>query len=346
MISNKNIAPLTKKMKILYTSFLMIFVLNCSNSSKSTLSPKEYIDEVIEIVEEHSINNNSIDFQKIRRNANARLKGANSFEDCYPIIQSMFVNLGDNHNLFLTKKEADEWHATSNSQNINEWITFSGKLLNNDMGYIKIKEFNIRDSISAQKYADSLQQKIKSIDNKNLKGWILDLRENRGGNCWPMLTGLGPLLGNGICGYFIDNNNQKEAWFYRDGKSGLNNSTLIKTSKKPYKLLNNTNPIAVLTGSNTASSGEVIVTAFHNKNNTKSFGENTSGLSTSVSSFKLSDGAMIFISTAIYADRKGIAFGKKIKPDKVINFNYNMIDTTNDPVINGAIDWINKEQKK
>jgi len=250
----------------------------------------------------------------------------------------MLGNIGDNHNFFMTKKEATEWLSASKTQNINELITFSGKLLDNNIGYIKIKEFKINDSISVQKYADSLQQKIKPIDNKNLKGWILDLRENRGGNCWPMLTGLGPLLGNGICGYFIDNNNQKEAWFYRDGKSGVNNSTIIKTSKKAYALLNNTNSIAILTGSNAASSGEVVVTAFHNKNNTKSFGENTSGLSTAPSTFKLSDGAMIVISTAIYADRKGIAFGKKIKPDKEINFNYNMIDTPNDPVINGAKD--------
>ena len=322
----------------------MFFVLNCSNSSRNTLTPKEYVDEVIEIVEEHSINSNSIDFQKIRRSAYAESKGASTYEDCYAAIQSMLFNLRDAHSYFKTKKEIGEWLSASKTHSIKESITFSGKLLNNNIGYIKIKEFNIRDSISSQIYTDSLQQKIRSIDNKKLKGWILDLRENRGGNCWPMLTGLGPLLGNGICGYFIDNNNQKEAWFYHDGKSGVNSYTIIKTSKKPYKLLNNTNPIAVLTGSNTASSGEVVVAAFHNKNNTKSFGENTAGLSTAPSGFKLSDGAMVFIPTVIYADRKGIAFGKKIKPDKVINFNYNMIDSANDPVINGAIDWINKEQ--
>jgi C-terminal processing protease CtpA/Prc len=333
-------------MKTLYISLLIFLVLNCSNSSKTPLSPKEYVDEAIKIIEEHSINNDSIDFQKIRRNIKPRLKGANSYEECYSVIQSIVMDLGDNHNFFLTKKEAEKWLSGDKPENINELITFSGKLLNNDIGYLKIKEFNIRDSISTQIYTDSLQQIIKSIDNKNLKGWILDLRENRGGNCWPMLAGLGPLLGNGICGYFIDNKNQKEAWFYRDGKSGKNNSTLVKTSNKPYVLLKDTNPIAVLTGSNTASSGEVVVTAFHNKNNTKSFGENTSGLSTSPSSFKLSDGAMIFITTAIYADRKGIAFGKKIKPDTVINFKYNMIDSVNDPVIDGAIDWIYKGLQK
>ena len=63
-----------------------------------------------------------------------------------------------------------------------------------------MKGFNNVDSINRIKYADSLQYQIKLMDNKYIKGWILDLRENSGGNCWPMLTGLGPLLGNGICG--------------------------------------------------------------------------------------------------------------------------------------------------
>jgi carboxyl-terminal processing protease len=331
-------------MKILYSSFFMLLVLSCTNSTKRTQNPKEYIDEVIELIEEHSINNNSIDFQKIRRKAYTQSIGANSFEACHSAIRRMFWDFRDSHSWFLTKYEVDEWNSTNKTHNINEIITFSGKLLNNDIGYIKLKGFNIRDSIPVQVYVDSLHQKIKSIDNKNLKGWILDLRENTGGNCWPMLTGLGPLLGNGICGYFIDNKNQKEAWFYRDGKTGINDTTILKTSNKPYKLINSTNPIAILTGSSTASSGEVIVTAFHNKNNTMSFGENTTGLSTAPTGFKLRDGAMIFIPTKIYADRKGIAFGKEIKPDKAINFNYNMIGSTNDPVVIGAIDWINSEQ--
>ncbi|MFK5983707.1 MAG: hypothetical protein QM499_12405 [Flavobacteriaceae bacterium] len=67
-------------------------------------------------------------------------------------------------------------------------------------------------------------------------------------------------------------------------------------------------------------------------------------MSTVPSGFKLSDGAMVVISTAVYADRKEIAFGKNIQPDTIINFNYKMIDSANDPVVNGAIDWISKEQ--
>jgi C-terminal processing protease CtpA/Prc len=240
----------------------------------------------------------------------------------------------------MSKEQVKKWKSTSKDDNENEIMTFSSKILNQNIGYVNMKGFSSGDSISIQKYADSLQQRIKLMDNKNLKGWILDLRENTGGNCWPMLTGIGPLLGNGICGYFISNNQTKSSWFYQDGESGINSFTIAKVSKEPYKLFNSLNPIAVLTGGRTASSGEIIVTAFHNKNNIRSFGECTCGLSTGNADFELSDGSMILLTTSIYADRKGNVFGKKIIPDETIEFLYQSIGKPNDPVIKRAMDWI------
>ena len=327
-------------MKFILISILLIFTSNCSTSNKGTLTSKEYLNEVFEIVEKHSINRDSIDLKKIKRVAYAKLKNTDSLEECYPIVQSILKDLGDNHSFFMSKEQVNKWQSTSNANNNKKLITFSGKLLNDNIGYIQMKGYSSGDSISIQKYADSLQHKIKSIDNKNLKGWILDLRENTGGNCWPMLTGIGPLLGNGICGFFIDNNGQKSSWYYRDGESGINNSTITRMSKQPYRLLNNSNPIAVLTGYKTGSSGEVVVTAFHNKSNTKSFGESTAGLSTGNANFKLSDGSMILLTTSIYADRQGNVFGGKINPDKIIKFSYESIDLPNDPVLKKAMDWI------
>jgi carboxyl-terminal processing protease len=81
-----------------------------------------------------------------------------------------------------------------------------------------IKDFHSGDSVSIQQYADSLQNQIKSMDNEKIK-LIVDLRENTevivGNVNW-----IRPLLGNGICGYFIDNNQNKSSWFYQNGESG------------------------------------------------------------------------------------------------------------------------------
>jgi hypothetical protein len=47
---------------------------------------------------------------------------------------------------------------------------------------------------AASQYAASLQNVLRSLDVPTTCGWIVDLRKNIGGNMWPMLAGLGPLL--------------------------------------------------------------------------------------------------------------------------------------------------------
>ncbi|MCY1720817.1 S41 family peptidase [Prolixibacteraceae bacterium Z1-6] len=327
-------------MKYIYIFFFLIFITGCSKNKKTTVTPKDYLDEVFEIVEEHSIRRDFVDFNEIKRKAYSKLNDTDSIENCYPIIKSILKDIGERHTFFIPKDEVEKWKSANKKAGINEIITFKNQLLNENIGYIHMKGFGNIDSIAIQQYADSLQNAIKSIDNKNLKGWVIDLRENTGGNCWPMLTGLGPILGNGICGYFIDNNQKKSSWFYQDGKSGIESRTITKVSKQPYNLLNNLNPVAILTGGQTISSGEVVVTAFHNKSNVRSFGLSTGGLSTGNAIYNLSDSSMLVLTESIYADREGNIFGKRIDPDEKIGFSYQSIGQPNDLVVERAINWI------
>ena len=301
------------------------------------MTPKDYLDEVFKIVEEHSIRRDSVDFNKIKRDAYARLKYVNYSGNCYPIIKIILKDLGDRHSFYMPKEQVEKLQTPSN---INEVITFSAKLEDQNIGYIRMKGFGKIDSLSIRQYADSLQNLIKSIDNAKLKGWVLDIRENNGGNCWPMLAGLGPLLGEGVCGYFIKNDHTRNSWFYQNGKSGIDSVAIVSVSKKPYTLINNLNPIAVLTGNHTASSGEVVATAFRKKNNLRSFGESTRGLSTGNSSYKLSDGSMLILTTSIYADKQGNVLGGKIEPDEIIKSFDKSNSQSNDLVLQRAVNWI------
>ena len=53
---------------------------------------------------------------------------------------------------------------------------------------------------AATDYAKTLQDSIRARDRVGLIGWIVDLRGNSGGNMWPMLAGVGPVLGEGVAG--------------------------------------------------------------------------------------------------------------------------------------------------
>jgi carboxyl-terminal processing protease len=304
---------------------------------------KELIDEVLKIAEKHSINRDSLDFKKIKEvayntyNSYTSLSNGDPKQDSYRVIRIIVSQLNDHHSSFMEKGQVNKWQNTSKQENVS--FPFSGKVIDGDIGYIEMKGFGSGDPISQKQYANELQSLIKSLDSPEIKGWVLDLRQNTGGNCWPMLAGIGPLLGNGVCGYFIDNKRHKSSWYYNDGQSGIDSFANCKVSIEPYKLLNPDNPIAILTGLQTASSGEVVVTAFRGKANTKSFGQSTMGLSTGNSPFKLSDGSMILLATSIYADRNENSYGGQILPDVPEDFDH-VNAYSQDRVVKRAIEWI------
>ena len=159
---------------------------------------------------------------------------------------------------------------------------------------------------------------IAHIDQAGACGWILDLRDNSGGNMWPMLADLGPLLGQSasaeygtdasVVGFFIDRDGGEVAWPYLDGVAyeGSEPSTVVEV---PYELVDPEVPVAVLPGPQVASSGEAIAVAFQGRPNTRTFGDPTWGTPTSIEGFALSDGAVVGLAVGQFADRTGQTYG-------------------------------------
>jgi C-terminal processing protease CtpA/Prc len=200
-----------------------------------------------------------------------------------------------------------------------------------NVGYIKINSFSGNDQSESLAFAENIQNEIRVQDSENISGWIVDLRNNPGGNMWPMLAGLGPVLGEGIAGYFIDPDNESTAWSYANGAaiSGQNTKANVTSA---YTLLNSDSKVAVLLNRAVISSGEAIAISFIGRSNTETFGEATCGLSTANSGFSLSDGSTLFLTTAFMADRNQNVYGESILPDNVVS---------DGELIQAAIDYIN-----
>jgi hypothetical protein len=100
-------------------------------------------------------------------------------------------------------------------------------------------------------------------------------------------------------------------------------------------------PVAVLVDNSTASSAEAITIAFHGRPASRSFGSRTAGKSTAVQPFKLDDGAELYLTTAIDADRSGKAYPDGFTPDQVISFNGGTMPMeNNDQVLVAAQTWL------
>ncbi len=147
---------------------------------------------------------------------------------------------------------------------------------------------------------------------------------------WPMLAGLKALLGDARLGTFEDPSGASPPWIAGDIVGVSPPETLKRLEAAP---------VAILTGPRTASSGEAVTIAFRGRPLTRSFGQPTAGLSTANSNLPLSDGAIIFLTTATMADRTGKRYGDRIDPDELVAAPVHPKDD-GDPTLAAAVRWL------
>jgi carboxyl-terminal processing protease len=215
-----------------------------------------------------------------------------------------------------------------------------GKLMLGKLGYLAIQGFASGDPEEVIKYATTVQQLIRDLDAQEPCGWIVDLRENAGGNMWAMLTGIGPILGEGEVGAYVNADGHKEIWSYQKGQALSGDKVIAQVNDLAYTLKAAFPPVAVLTGIYNGSAGEAIVVAFRGRLNTRSFGLYTAGQSTSNALFTLSDGAVIALTVAVFADRTGQTYGDRIYPDELVDDVRKFTFIMDEAIPQPAIDWL------
>lgn len=166
------------------------------------------------------------------------------------------------------------------------------------------------------------QQVIRGKDDGMRCGWIVDLRDNSGGNMWPMLLGMAPLLRTSVV-----NNEDVGSFETAQGPERWTlTATAVQRAGKPvldfgqtgYVLRQPGAPVAVLFGPRTGSSGEASALAWRGRAQTRSFGQPTAGVSTGNNVRTLADGSRLLLTTTVMRDRNDRGDGLKIEPDQRI----------------------------
>ncbi|MDF2438293.1 MAG: hypothetical protein K0Q95_2669 [Bacteroidota bacterium] len=293
-----------------------------SGQSERRLSSeeKQFYKNLIEAFRQNSIEKEKIDWKdfekKVLEKALVRRDSA--------IILALDLN-GNPHTFYKTKnRNLYQSNRIVRSDSISsktcKEINFNIELP--EMGYLEISGLSIdpfgleSSKIKAEKYITAILDSLKSIDQRELKGWIIDLRGNTGGNMWPMLISLTPFFPNGTLGYFIS---EKEvSWSKMNGQIWYNE--FPQTNKylpTPifYKLKNKKLKIAVLIGPRTSSAGEAVAIATKSIKTAKLFGSKTSGFSTANKPIKMAEDEYLIITTAVDADHNKKEYWDGISPD-------------------------------
>jgi len=312
-----------------YVFYILIVSLFTTCGDSQNLSPvsKIYIDEVITLLQNNSINKNKINWEDFRNDVYRHAKGSKTIENTYPSITYAITKLEDNHSYFAANI------VSQDTGDLAPLPILLDEIVPENIGYIRIG-FCMGDEQLKKNYINSVKDKMAKQDKINLKGWIVDLRGNFGGDMVPMLVAVGPILGEGVVGYFFYPDNSFYTWNYKNGYLYDENGIWWEQSTTTYYLKSPNPYVAILTDNSTASSGEAVAIAFKRRSKTKSFGTQTFGVSTCNRVHTLSDGSRINLTVSVFADRNRTKYGNCVYPD---------VKCDENKTLEEAINWILKQ---
>jgi len=265
-------------------------------------SPQRVLEAAIEIVRGHALRASTVDWDTLAADLRARSHSAKIAADAYPAIRALLAALGDHHSFLMEPAQARKWKSEGVAG-----VPTVVDVLPGGVGRIVLPPFSGTEPQAARTFAADVVDAIAAKAPQVRCGWIVDLRENTGGNMWPMLAGLRPLLGDDRLGGLKGPNEPDTSW---------KATNLMGVKPHGPRLVDAA--VAVLTGPRTASSGEAVAIAFRGRARTRSFGAPTAGLSTANRGFDLPDGSSLFLTTAVDMDRTGRAYGGAVEPDQAV----------------------------
>ena len=198
--------------------------------------------------------------------------------------------------------------------------TVKYKVLENQIGYISISEF---DSVTGAQFAKALKQ----LQKKNIEGLVVDLRNNPGGSLSTVCDILDSILPKGLIVYTKDKNGKKEEY----------------TSDEKHRL---NLPMSVLVNGQSASAAEIFAGAVQDYGKAEIIGTQTYGKGVVQNLFDLKDGTCVKLTTSEYFTPKGRNIdGKGITPDVKIEYKYNAKDPKADNQLDKAVSVVKDKIK-
>ncbi|MDQ7025283.1 MAG: S41 family peptidase [Anaerolineae bacterium] len=213
-----------------------------------------------------------------------------------------------------------------------------------DWGYLELP--GLHDTPTHDMYIRMARDTIHTVSEaKRVKGWVIDVRRNQGGNIWPMLAAIGTILGTGDWGKFIRRDKQEEVWHYENGGTRLGDVVMASLPLEMDEPDYSTVPVALLQSPLTSDAGEILLIAFKGREKARTFGKPSKGIPTLNTGFPLSDGARLILTTAACADRNGNVYQDSLQVHQDIATDWAHFGSAADPVLQAALNWLNTQNE-
>lgn len=270
-------------------------------------SAERYGKDTLATIGKNGIYSGSDEWKSTYEECLKMIENVESYEDTYPAIKKALSVCGGKHSMLMTKSESQ-----STSDSYDEVLPTVS--LDGDIAIIKLPDF-LGTAEAGRKYAKVAEDFIHENRDK-IKGVVLDLRGNTGGDMGPMATAVSSLLPDGELMYYHYRSYDIPVTLKNGvvSNAGTGGKSLYPDEKLKV-------PVAILTDGMTASSGEALTLCFRGLENTRTFGAPTAGYTSVNMLYSLYDGAQMYLTVAFDKARTGEIFKEtSIEPDVATDF--------------------------
>lgn len=277
-----------------------------------SVSHTDLASSIIDWVHAHSYFRDDVDWHALYDRAGAIQTRQAINEFLQVQLLGMLHDAGDNHSMLMNVS------AIMTSRNAMAGTTIqipTGEIVSG-FGYLAFPE-NL--GLSPETMQEYIQQGCllrNEFHDAGVCGWIIDLRNMRGGSVSPLLTALYPFLPDGKLAGFVDAYG-KESWIEKHGTTITPATYLHDAGDIPWpeELSDPSIPIAVLTGPNNGSAGEFVQLALMSRQNLQTFGMRTAGYTTGNIGLPLFNGMHLALASSAELDAQGNVYTSYIEPD-------------------------------
>lgn len=312
-------------------------------------------DSVYTFIKYNSVWSNTIpDWKPVDAAFKKQIAEAKTAKDTMNCFVNILAQLNDVHSYFIYRGNYFSHYKPVDSathtrlrpllrQSKEETERFTTAMLPGSIAYVRVPAINAYGEEEVNRFAQMLYDSVAKYIGKKLKGFIVDLRLNSGGNIYPMLAGLGELLGNTVIGYETDREgNEVRKWEIKEGNFFSKDYQATDIKHTAHAALDKL-PVAVITGPVTASSGSMTAIAFKQRPRTVFIGEPTAdGYSTSNGYFTYGNNLIFLFATNFVSDREKNMYKYSVPVDIPVTGTDDLYDLQRDDKIKAALRWFSE----
>ena len=328
----------------------LVFVIITSHALRAQFPVAP--DVVYDFIKSNSIHRNKVDWGEIDNQFFRSLSAARTLKDTMNSFTGVLKALDDVHSqIYFNNQYYGYWHTNDgpDANRLSKLVDLArentGKVecavLEDQFAYLRVPAMNAYGPDEIRHYATILHDTIEHMGQLKVKGFIIDLRLNTGGNMYPMLSGLGSLIGDGDIAYEVEMDYYvARAWKIENGNFVINDFPVTNFEGTAMKGLDEI-PVALLIGPVTASSGSNVAIAFKGRPHTIFIGEPTAdGYTTSNGYFQFAPNLFMNFAVAYVADRNLNLYPSLVEPDVVVKEGDDFEKLLEDQKIKRALLWL------